>query len=193
MFENPSGGARRGQAPPVIVADETLNSIVFRASSTDGQAIRAMVEQLDTQEQAAKKNYRIIKVAAGMNLTKLAEDVEDAVNESAEQVGGGGAGRGRQQPRVTITPNAQTRTLLVAGTPTLFDQVEEIVQAYEGMGPQAGETTTAIFSLKNVTPEEVDALIGQLTDQGSAAGRSPSRSSGGPRPPAQNRPRRPNP
>jgi len=196
LFETPVGGARRNQPPPTVVADETLNALVVRAGPTDLAAIKGVVEQLDTPEMKARKSFRIIKVAAGVNLNKLAEDVEEAVNESA-QAQTAAIGRGRQQPGVTITPNTQTRTLLVSGTPTLFDQVEDMIRAFESMGPPAGEVTTAIFRPTNITAEEVQALIDQLTEQGGQAGRSPGRRSGGgtstPRPPSRIPPRRQNP
>jgi type II secretory pathway component GspD/PulD (secretin) len=176
MFEGQSAGQRRGQMPPVIVGNEAINALVVRSGPTDYMAIKSVVDQLDTEEVKQQQPFRILQVAAGVNLNAVAEQVEQAVNDSARALPAS-SGRGRQTPQVTITPNMQTRTLLVAGTPTLFDQVEQIVRTYEKMAP-TGDTTTAIIRQpESVTVEEIQMLIQLLTEQEASSGSRTGRAS----------------
>ncbi|MEK6674143.1 MAG: secretin N-terminal domain-containing protein [Planctomycetota bacterium] len=194
MFETTSGN-RRNQTPPVIVGDESQNAIVVRSSATDQAAIRAVVEQLDTEEAAAKKPFRIVSVAPGISVTQLAEQIELAVNESAKAAAGTATRSGRPVPSIAATANARTNSVLLAGSPVLFDQAEEMIRSLEKMGP-SGNTATRIIKVGNITPDEVEALINQLTGEGTSGGRGRpggTRTGGGTsRPTTPPRPRRPN-
>lgn len=179
LFEGTAGGgARRNQPPPTITADDVENQLVVRGSPTDVTAIRGLVAQLDTEAAAARKPFRIVSVKPGLNLRDLATDIETLVNESAKAQSGTG-GR-KSAPSVTITPNTRTSTLMLAGNPMLFDQVEEMVRDLEGRGP-SGSTTIRVLDLPHITPEEINALMSQLTEQGQG-------SSGGARPGTTARP-----
>ncbi len=183
MFEAPAGGgsARRNQPPPTITVDEVGNTFIVRGSQTDVAAIKGLVAQLDTPEQASQKPWRVVPVTPGMNLSQLADDIQSLVNESAKAQSSGTTGsRTRPPPSVTITPNTRTGTLVLAGSPMLFDQVEELVRDLEKRGPSSADSIR-VLDLPNITPEEIEALMEQLT--GERAGRS-----GGARP---NTPARP--
>ncbi len=175
------GGGRRNQPAPVIVADEGSNALIVRASLTDLKAIEGIVAQLDTEDKKDKTPFRIIKVAAGINVTDLAEQVEMTLNETAKAQAGNT--RGAQVRTVTVTPNLRTNSLLVSGYSAMFDQAESLVRKLEEMGP-VGDRVTAIVPVKRTKVEEIQRLIDQLTQQpGGDSGR------GGSRPRPSSRPR----
>ncbi len=160
--ETRGGGGRRNQPAPIIVADESSNALIVRASPTDLTAIQGIVAQLDTVEKQDKTPFVIIKVATGINVTDLAEQVETTLNETAQAQAG--TGRGVRVPSVTITPNLRTNSLLVSGSSAMFGQAEALVRKLEEMGP-AGDRVTAIVPLKRTKVDEVQKLIDQLTQQ----------------------------
>ncbi len=183
MFEERRGGGRSGQQPPVIVANENLNALVVRGSPTDVRAIEAIVAKLDTEEAGDKPNYRVIRVATGINVEDLAEKIETTINEGvAAQQGSSGGRSGRQMAGITVTSDRRTNSLMVAGTPTLFDEAEQLARAMEEMGP-AGGSQMRIIKLRGTPSDEVIRLIEQLKGEESGSskksGSSRRRSSSG--------------
>jgi len=177
--ETRGGGGRRSQAPPVIVADEGSNALIVRASPTDMAAIQGIVAQLDTEDKKDKAPFRILALKPGMNLTELAEQIETTLNESAQAQAG--TSKGRQTPRVTVTPNLRTSSLVVAGYAPMFDQAEALVRKLEEMGP-AGDRVTAIVPMRRNKVEDIQRLIDQLTQQQGGGTDTRRGTSGRPRP-----------
>jgi type II secretory pathway component GspD/PulD (secretin) len=161
------GGGRRNQPPPVIVADEGSNALIVRASPTDLAAIQGIVTQLDTEGMKDKTPFRIIKVASGINVTDLAEQVEMTLNETARSQAG--SGRGAQVRSVAVTPNVRTNSLVVSGYAAMFDQAEALVRKLEEMGP-AGEMSTRIVRVGNIKVDQIQKMIDQLTQQPTGTG-----------------------
>lgn len=189
LFGENRRGGKRTEQPPVITANEP-NMLIVRASPTDFSAITAVVTELDTPERADKPNYRIIQVAQGVNVTDLAEKVSQSVNDGAQAQAPTGGGRNAKVPSITVTPDTRTSSLIVSGSPTLFDAAEELTRAMEKLGPSRGRSTKVI-RLSKLKMEEIQPLIDQLT--GSSSGRSgrssarrPSRGNTG-RPNTENR------
>lgn len=164
MFAEQRGGGRRGQQPAVIMGNEAGNFLIVRASPTDFASIQAVVEQLDTEEQAAGTNFRLIQVATGINVTDLAEKVEQAINEGARARAG--KGRGREGANITITPDTRTSSLIVSGDQSLFDETEELAHALVAMGPSG--KAVKILSLGKIPADEIERLIAQLKGEESS-------------------------
>ncbi len=183
VFTETRGGGRRNQPAPVIVADEGSNALIVRASQTDLAAIQGIVTQLDTEDKKDKTPFRIIKVAAGINVTDLAEQVETTLNETSRSQAG--SGRGAQVRSVAVTPNVRTNSLVVSGYAAMFDQAEALVRKLEEMGP-VGNRVTAVVPLKRTKVDEIQRLIDQLTQQPGGTGDSRR---GGSRPRPTSRPR----
>ena len=183
VFSETRGGGKRNQPAPVIVADEGSNALIVRASPTDLKAIQGIIDQLDTEDKKDKTPFRIIKVAAGINVTDLAEQVEMTLNETARSQAG--SGRGAQVRTVAVTPNVRTNSLVVSGYAAMFDQAEALVRKLEEMGP-AGNRVTAVVPLKRTKVDEIQRLIDQLTQQPGGTGDSRH---GGSRPRQSSRPR----
>lgn len=172
----PRGGG--GGEETVITANEAIGekgAIIVRATPTEFSAIKSVIESLDTEEAAEKPNFRIISVATGINVTDLADKIQQSVNEgAAANYRGSGGGRGGQVPSIIATPDARTGSIVVSGAPALFDDAERLAQAMEKMGPSGGRETR-ILSPKKLSAEEVQALIDQLTG-GESSGASSRRS-----------------
>jgi len=178
VFTESRGSGRRNQTPPVIVADESSNALIVRASPTDLTAIQSIVNQLDTPDKADKTPYRVVQVKAGINVTDLAEQVEATINESAASWTP--SGKGARTQKITITPNVRTNSLVISGYGALFDQAETLIKKLEEMGP-SGNVGTRIVKVHNVKVDQVQKMIDQLTQpQGGGSG-----SSGGGRRPRQ--------
>ncbi len=182
LFSEQRRGGRRNEQPPVITANEP-NTLIVRASSKDFSAIRSVVAELDTPERADKPNYRIIQVAQGINVRDLADKVELSVNDGAmaQAPSGSGSGRGARTkiPSITVTPDTRTNSLIVSGSPALFDAASELTAAMEKLGPSGGRATRVI-RLTKLRMDEIQPLIDQLTGiRSGGRGRSSGRSLSG--------------
>ena len=174
MFADGRGRRRGAQPPPIFAANEALNALIVRASPMDLSGIEAVVQSLDTPEAADKQSIRIVQVSQGINVTDLADLVQLAVNEGAAALVG--TSSRMSIPRITVTPDTRTSSLILAGTPTLFDNAEEMIRAMEKMGP-AGGRATRVVRLNNVRADDIQRVIDQLT--GRSSDRSRGRASGG--------------
>lgn len=176
------GTGRRGQFPPVIVADEGGNAIIVRASPTDLTAIQELIAQLDTEDKKGNTLFRIIQVAPGINVVDLAAQVEETMNESSQALGASATRTGGRAPTVSVTPNVRTNSLILSGHTPMFDQAEALVRKLEELGP-AGGLSTRIVKVGNVKVDQIQKLIDQLTQQPGVQGQ------GGSRPRPASRPR----
>ncbi|MCH7884675.1 MAG: hypothetical protein IIC01_05430, partial [Planctomycetes bacterium] len=163
-------GRRRGAQPsPIFAANEALNALIVRASPMDLSGIEAVVQSLDTPEAADKQSIRIVQVSQGINVTDLADLVQLAVNEGAAALVG--TSSRMSIPRITVTPDTRTSSLILAGTPSLFENAEKMIRAMEKMGP-AGGRATRVVRLNNVRADDIQRVIDQLTGRSSDRGRA---------------------
>jgi len=167
MFVEQQRGGARSVPPPVIVGNDVLNALVIRAAPTDLTAIETVVARLDIPEAADKDNFRLIKVAPGLNVLDLADAVQTSVNEGAAKQ----APEGREPPSITITPYKRTQQVIVAGSPNLFDDAEKLIRAMEETSGTSG-IGIRIITLGNLPADEVLRVIDQLKGESAASGRS---------------------
>lgn len=180
--------SRRGSTSvtPVFALDENQNAIMVKASASDMSAIESAVALMDTPEAGAKDLLRIIPVPMGINVTDLAEKLESSFNESASSRGSRGSssrrGRGSSsRESISIIADTRTHSLIVAGSATLFDEVEKTVTRLAAAGPPSGGRATRVIRPSNMSADEVRELIEYLKDEGdstSGSRRSSSRSGG---------------
>lgn len=200
LFTQQRGRSRGGnREQPVITANEP-NMLLVRANPTDFAAIENVVAKLDTEEQAAKPNFKIIQIAQGVNIADLAGTVEQGVNNGAQAQAP--TGRGAKIPSITVEPDLRTGSLIVSGSPTLFDDAERLARELEKLGPSGGKSVVFVRPTK-LKIEDIQRVIDQLTGvQGTSGGRaspvrrptsrsSPRRPATRPRRPTPSRPRRP--
>ncbi len=165
LFLSDSRSTGRGGAPstpkPIIVADPQLNALIVRAADTDFEAIKEIVEYLDKAERLGA-TFKIIQVPPGFGVADMAAQISDAINKGQQ---GQSSTRGSSKATsVTITPNARTHSLIVTGAPTLFPQVEQMVEQLASMGPPGG-VATRIIPIKTMSLEEVQKIIELLKQQ----------------------------
>jgi len=180
MFTESRGrGGRTPSLPPVITVDENQNALLVRASAADMSAIQSAIGLMDTPEAGAKELLRIIPVPSGINVTDLASLLETQFNESADARGGTGSGRGgsARRERISIRGDTRTHALVVAGSATLFDEVDKVVQRLIAQGP-AGGKATVMLRPTHLSADEARQLIERLKEQ---SGSSSSSSGGGSR------------
>lgn len=166
-----TGGTKSRGRPPVIIANEAANTLIIRADRQDLSAIRSLVAELDTDEETPP-NFRLITIAQGVNVRDLAEKVEMTINESAS-MGLGSGSRGRPLS-LRATPDIRSHSIILAGSPSLFDGAEELIRAMEKLGPPGGRVTSVI-TLNRTPVEDIERLIEGLKGEG--GGSSSSRKS----------------
>jgi type II secretory pathway component GspD/PulD (secretin) len=179
MFVQQAGARGRGasQQPPVIVVDDATNGLIVKATPSDLAAIRSAVAMFDSPDRPEDPSpIRIIQVRSGINVTELAEMLSASFEESLSATRGE-ASRGQARQSVSIRADRRTNSLIVSGTPSLFDEVEKAVRQYEESGPPGGERSI-ILQPRNNSAESLAALIEQLQNRssGSTSGSSRPRS-----------------
>ncbi|RJP34971.1 MAG: hypothetical protein C4547_10150 [Phycisphaerales bacterium] len=153
--------------PPIILANDAMHAIIVKAARADLADIKETIRKLDTQEAAQDSGFRMVAVPTGINVEDLAVMVEDAVNEFARNVQQSGPSRGRTQA-VSVTPDRRTNTLLIAGSPALFEMAENIADEYITRGPP-GPKATVVLQPKNVNVDELKKLIDALAESNQSA------------------------
>jgi type II secretory pathway component GspD/PulD (secretin) len=170
MFTEKRGG-KKGQIAPVIVANDTLNVIIARASPTEITAMEAIVEKLDIPEVEGISDYRLVKVAATLNVIDLAETVETSVNEGARM-----RIHGDFVPSITVIPDRRIHAVVLAGSASLFDAAETLIKEMEKTSGTA-ELSTRILTLQNRNADDILRVIDTLKGDSVTKGRSKRSSS----------------
>jgi type II secretory pathway component GspD/PulD (secretin) len=177
LFKQQPGGKVRGSTPgvaPVIVADDNSNAIIVRANPADFNAIDRLVKDLDSKDTAGA-GIRIVRVAPGVNLDDLAALLEESFNPGLKQMAPTGRG-GRAAQQLVVTVDKRTNSLVLAGAPSLYDDIEATIRVLEKGGPTGGRVTR-IVQLKNTSASDAKTIIQDMTEDNKGA-KSPSRGSG---------------
>jgi type II secretory pathway component GspD/PulD (secretin) len=172
------GGRRRGsqRQTPVIIADDATNTLIVRAQEKDFQEIQKMVTDLDVENETGPGGLRIIQVAQGINVTDLAQIVEQTIRQGEDYK--------KQQDRnyrpkyVAIGSDPRTSALLVSGAPAMFDEVEKTIRALEKMKP-AGPANVRMIKLGNMSADEIKAVLDQIIEGRESSNPSSNRRSTG--------------
>jgi type II secretory pathway component GspD/PulD (secretin) len=151
-----------------------LNALIVRASPTDVTAIQAVVDKLDIPEAAKASNFRLVKVAATLNVIDLADTVQTSVNEGARM--SYPPGRDQLVPAITVIPDRRIHAVVLAGSESLFEQAESLIREMEKTSGTA-ELDTRILTIRNRQTDDIVRLIERLKGESSSTGRS-KRSSG---------------
>lgn len=176
IFVEQGGGRGRGaaQQQPVIVVDDATNGLIVKATPSDLAAIRSAVAMFDSPDRPEDPSpIRIIQVRSGINVTDLADMLSESFQESLSATRGE-AGRGQPRQTISIRADRRTNSLVVSGTPSLFDEVERAVRQYEESGPPGGDVSV-ILQPKNNSATAIAELIEQLQNRSSGASSGSSR------------------
>ncbi|MBP7934779.1 MAG: hypothetical protein KA354_09050 [Phycisphaerae bacterium] len=150
---------------PLIMADDGTNSLVVRARTVDYKMIEEMAEKLDTKTEMS--GMEVVQLPRGMNARQLASEIEKTVNtgEQAKQ---------RQQPgykpgQIAIGVDERVPALMVAGTPSLFPTVKQLVDKLQEMKPTSGMSARVVRPV-NIAPQDMKKVLDQLIEQQRSGG-----------------------
>lgn len=172
MYGDSSGRSRgRGEDVPVIVADDMSKTLLVYASPVDFHKIETLVAKLDTPDTQIAPGIKIIPVQAGINVSDLAATLDSLLAESSRYEA---EALGIPRKQVAITADVRTNTIIVAGAPSRFAEVEQLVRTLESMGP-AGGRKTIILKVNTMNPEDLKRVIEQMSSESSSSSSRSSR------------------
>jgi len=164
MFTEPAQklyGRKNPEKVPLIMADDTTNSIVVKARNLDFNVIKETVAKLDI-ESTGPTGMKVIQVDRGVDVRSLASEIERTINQgerlkAAKQVG-------YKPAQVAIGVDVHAPALLVAGSPEMFDTVQQLVDQLALMKPKGGYSAKVI-PVRSIAPKDMKRMIQQLIDQ----------------------------
>ncbi|HSW44231.1 MAG TPA: secretin N-terminal domain-containing protein [Phycisphaerae bacterium] len=166
MFTEPATARGRGRAGaadlvPLILADDTTNTLVVRARTVDFNQIEMTVAKLDVPGEGTS-GMEVIQVNKGTDVAALAREIERTIN-MGERL------KAQQQPgyraaQLAIGVDERSPALIVAGSPELFPMVKGLVARLQEMKPSGG-TTARVIPVRNISPQDMKRVIQQLIDQ----------------------------
>ncbi len=167
MFTEPARQQSRGRAAspemiPLIMADDSTNSLLVRARTVDYNLIADMVKTLDVETQLT--GMEVIPLSRGVDVEKLARSIEQTIN-MGEQA------KARQQPgyrprSVSIGVEDRIPALMVGGSPELLPSVRQLVEQLQSLkGTTAQPQRAMVIPLTNVQGADVKRILDQLIEK----------------------------
>lgn len=181
------GDPRRGQAPPAaapqIVPNDNAKTLVVRGTPRQVDHVRSLVHSFDNKDMI-QQTFKVIEVPMGQDAARLAGEVERIVNQAENELA---QASGRRPKQVIIGADDYTNTIIVAGDPTLFGQVETIIgQLGQVRSPSV---VTRVVELRNLSADDAERIITDLQQQRRGGTTGTIRRTGGQRPPSATPPR----
>lgn len=132
-----------------IVADQSSNTVIVRATDEEFQQIRALAEALQQEAGDQGVSVRVLRLTAAP-AARVAEAVREAYQTKARRT---------NQP-LSIQVDAQGNTLIIASTGALFQEIEETAEQLDAMFPGGGAGQGIfIIDLENISPEEAKSVV----------------------------------
>ena len=167
MFTDPLSKTKQAKTNPeiipLIMSDDSTNSLIVRARPVDYKLIVAMAQTLDI-ETTGPYGMKVIPVSRGVDVKALAKEIERTVNSGAIYRNKGS--KSTQVPQVAIGANERTPALIVGGSPELFDTVEQLIKDLQQGRVGAGQSVTVI-RVRNLEANDVKNILQQVIDQSS--------------------------
>jgi len=157
---------------PLIISDDASNTLIVRAAELDFNQIKKMVAELDIESDDGPTRTRIIAVAEGMDVDSLASEVERLINRGEDIARENNHNYKRK--KVSIMADARSRSLVVSGAASQFDEVERIVRALEEKGP-SGPTSIRVVRIRNIRSGDVKKVLDQLIEERNQSSRGRGR------------------
>ena len=162
---------------PVIIANDTSNSLIVRASPSDFSLIEKLAMSLDEEEKDPLSRIKLIQIPNTFDVTALAVTVEDTLRNAMPQSSSSGRRGGRSSTDISVEPIDVSNSLLLAGDPKLLKMGEGIIDQILSKGP-AGGKQRIVVPINNVDPEEMKRAIDEMLDKNKSQGSSRGRSRG---------------
>ena len=170
-------GSSTSTITPVIIANDTSNSLIVRASPSDFSLIEKLAMSLDEEEKDPLSRIKLIQIPNTFDVATLAVTVEDTLRNAMPKGSSSGRGRGRTSTDISVEPIDVSNSLLLAGDPKLLKMGEGIIDQILSKGP-AGGKQRIVVPINNVDPEEMKRAIDEMLDKNKSQGSSRGRSRG---------------
>ncbi len=166
LFTEPAREAARGRRGrgaqmmiPLIIPDETTQTLIVRARKSDYNRIEEMAKQLDRPDLGGA--IKIVTVPASMDVVDLASQVEEIINQGeryrSQQTG-------KRASMIVVGYDLRTNSLIVSGAPEQFGQVEQVVKQLQEIKPPGGQVTRMI-QLKNLQADDVSRALEEMMER----------------------------
>jgi hypothetical protein len=147
---------------PLIMADETTNSLVVRARANDFRLIEDMARELD-KEMVGTGGLEVIQVPRGVDVVDLARQIESTVNkgEQAKQR----IQKGYIPRQVAIGADERSSAMIVAGSPDMFPIVRKLVEDLQTLEPPTGGRRALVIPVKTKSARDIEQVLNQYIEQ----------------------------
>jgi len=146
-----------------LQSSATLNAIIVSGTAAQIQQVETKVRGLDTPDANAPARFRIIPLQRGVDPKDFATRVEKLFNEA--QQGLAGKSGDFKPGKISVIADYTGPSLIVTGTPQMFDDVEKLVQQLKDQHPGDREPDGVFVRLKTMDPAVAQRLIKQMVDQ----------------------------
>lgn len=160
MFTDQANKA--GKTPPLIIAEDSTNSLIVKAGEADFAQITELAGKLDIPAQTG--SIDVIPINRGQDVKTFAAMIERIVNEGAASVA---AQTGIRAGRVAIGVDETLPALIVSGSPELFKSVKDTMARLDQNAPvsNADVTTVVIPGGNGLQGAELQRLLRQFVNQ----------------------------
>lgn len=161
IFSDPNQrlGRKSGDVVPIILADDSTNSLIVRARPVDFNMIQDMAEKLDVKS-TVTTSVDIIPIGRGVDVKMLATEIETRVNTGekikAQQL------PGYRPAQVSVGADERGPALIVTGSPELFPVVRDTVTKLEDVRPVSQGAGTIVVTPRFMQASDVKRIIEQM-------------------------------
>lgn len=139
-----------GRKSVLITSDKASNTVIVRAEDEEFEQIEALARALEETAGREGVAVRVLPLSQAA-ATHVAQAVERTFQTTAQHTG---------EPW-SIQVDAGANSLVIASSARLFDQVKEVVEQLDALGP-GGNRQIYVVPLENVAPEEMKRVLESL-------------------------------
>ena len=170
--QRPGGrGSLTEDGGPQIVPNDNGKTLIVRGTKRQISDVRDLVERFDNPDIVAGV-IKVIPVPYGQDAGELAAMVEGVVNDAEADIA---ERTGRRARMVVVTADTYSNAIVAAGDPSLFGQVQTIIDQLKEIGPQGA--VTRVIEFHNLSAEDAEQIINDLQSQQGRSGSGSRRSS----------------
>jgi len=147
---------------PVVVPDARTNSLVIASNPEDYEAIKKLVEKLESLELSPMADIRLLGLEHN-DAGKVADMIEKLFGERLKNTTVKGD-QERPSEKVAIVAEPLTNTMLIASSKTMFDEIERLVKKIDV--PLAVEDLIKTYVVKYADVTKTAELLDKLFKEG---------------------------
>jgi type II secretion system protein D len=168
---------------PRIVPNDAGKELIVRGTKRQIDEIRDLVDRFDNEE-LVRGRLKVFEVPIGQDALTMSTEIERIVNAAEEE---NARAAGRDARRVVLGSDEKTNTIIAAGDPTLFGEVETLITQLKDIYGGTNRPVYRVIQLQNVSARDASDMINSLqtsTGGGRAGTRSGTARPGGMRRPS---------